>query len=77
MRHPPRADDRSGDFASVGLTRSSREGSGRRPARRNLPQGALHQHVDAFYALGAGFLFGVALFIPSLCGLTHWTPVWF
>jgi len=49
----------------------------RRNAPRALPRAAFHQHADAFYALAAGFLFGAGLFIPSLCGLTDWTPVWF
>jgi len=33
------------------------------------------RHFEALYAGGAGFLFVVVLFVPSLCGLTTWTPV--
>jgi hypothetical protein len=49
------------------------------PIRREKPpaprRGFLHEQSDAIYAAAIGFLIGAALFVPSLCGITDWTPL--
>ena len=68
-----REDDRR-HIAETSSPRVGTQASVRREAVPAVPS-TFREHREAVYAAGAGFLFGIALFLPSLCGITDWTPV--